>query len=476
MPYFSQDDIAQIGTPPANALVGVIRVSGPNAFAILQRTVRGCDDALKHPERSMHDCRFLLPLVPLRQETSSEPDTNEDAKPVVFPCPVRVLLMPGPNSYTTEDVAEIHFPGSVPVLKAALGALVAAGARPAAPGEFTFRAFRGGRLSLRQAEAVEEVIRAGNDAERRRALARLGDATEGRIRQWRDRLADCAALVEASLDFAEEEIEVQALADMLALADELEGEAGTIVRRDRDVAQGRPEAALVGLANAGKSSLLNALLCEDTVLVSAEASTTRDSIRRDVVWDGVRLIVSDNPGFDPEREGVGGMAASRAVERIAGHDLAVWVVDSSLPVDDALKAFSRTLPDAVVVALNKRDKPEAITPDEIRAFAECYGVALSETVCVSAATGEGLEALKSAVAARAAALHVAGPWNRREVWELAAARTCCRAAVAELEGAGRLELVSEELRYGLAAFSRALGEGYAEDTLTRIFSRFCIGK
>lgn len=470
MPYFSQDDIAQIGTPPANALVGVLRVSGKNAFSIVWKNIQAGETFAKYRERrSLFDCNFLLPLTPIKAGL-------EDPVPALFPCPARVLVMPSPNSYTTEDVVEIHLPGSVPLLKAALGTLVAAGARPAAPGEFTFRAFRGGRIRLRQAEAVEEVIRAGNDAERRRALARLGDATESKVRQWRDRLADCAALVEAALDFAEEDLDVQNLNDVRAVASELGDEAGIIAKNDRDATQTCPEVALVGLANAGKSSLLNALLGEDAVIVSPEASTTRDSIRREVVWNGVTLNLSDNPGFDPRGEGAGGDAAVRASERLGGHDVAVWVIDASIPVDEVLEAFARSLPDTVVGVLHKTDQQEQISSQDVRELAQRCGVSVAEIVRVSAKSGEGVDVLKALLSARASALQAVGSWNRREVWELTAARECCRAALAEIDGPGRLELVSEELRQGLSAFSRALGEGYAEETLTRIFSRFCIGK
>lgn len=493
MPYFTRDDIAQIGTAPANALVGVLRVSGPNAFAILKTRVQGIESVFEHPKRAMHNCRFLIPLTPIAPvarrgrdagtekcdvigQTVSEPENREMASAVEFACPARVLLMPGPHSYTTEDVAEIHVPGSLPVLKAALGALVAAGARPAAPGEFTFRAFRGGRVNLRQAEAVEEVIRAGNDAERRRALTRLGDATEGRIRAWRDRLADCAALVEAALDFSEEELDDQAFRQLEAIMSELDAQAASIVRDDCDVGEGLAEAALVGLANAGKSSLANALLGADTALVSPEASTTRDSIKREVFWNGIRFILSDNPGFDPEGAGAGGAAAARASGRMGGYDLAVWVVDASRRMDAATEAFAATLPAAVVAVLNKIDRPVRTTREELREVAWRCGVSVVRTLSVSAQTGEGLEELKAVIADRVSAVRVAGPWSRREVWELAAARECCRSASEELAGAGRLELAADDLRYGVAAFSRALGEGYAEDTLARIFSRFCIGK
>ena len=461
MPYFSRDDIAQIATPPGPAPIGAIRLSGDNAFAILGRVVDEKPPA-GMPGRVVYPARLRLRLATFARPSGAREE---------FRCPVRVFLMPAPASYTREDVVELHLSGAPVLLKAALSSLIAAGARAAEPGEFTFRAFRNGRLGLAQAEAVEAVVRAGGDAERRRALARLGDAGTARMLVWRDRVMDAAARLEAVLDFSEEELEGDAAAGLVDLAAELEREGVGLAESDRGTADDLPHVALVGLTNAGKSSLLNALLGKDAVLASPEASTTRDSLRHPVNWYGAAFILSDNPGHDP-----GSPAAEQAMRRLGGEDLACWVVDGSCPPDDLIRDFAGRLSGRVVVAVNKTDLPSAVAVDVWRGVAARTGVQPVAVTTVSAAAGYGIDGLRHILADLVRDLPSSSLWNRRETFELTAALGHCRAAADELSGPGRLELASEELRQAALAFSRAMGEGYAEEALTRIFSSFCIGK
>lgn len=466
-PYFSSDDIAQIGTPPGPAPVGAIRISGPNAFAILARATRGLENILAdRPKRSVHACRVVVELS-RRRDGGPERAACE--------CPGRAFLMPAPASYTREDVAEIHLPGAPVLLQAALATLVRAGARPAAPGEFTFRAFRNGRLSLGQAEAVEEVIRAANAADLRRALGRLGERARERVESWRSRAMDLVARVEAALDFSEEELDAdvaQNLADMVAA---LERE-GADISGTMSPASTLPTVALVGRTNAGKSSLFNALLADDTALVSTVPSTTRDSLHREVNWAGTRFLLSDNPGFHPGGTGAAGDAANAAARRLGGSDMACWVVDGSVAPDDRDREFAAGLSGGVVVAINKCDLPLRVKAEYVVALAADSGLAPHSVVLVSAATGAGVDGLRQTLADVAKTLVGSGQWNRREIFELTRALAGCRAAAGELAGVGRLELAAEDLREAAMAFSRALGDGYAEETLTRIFSSFCIGK
>ena len=463
MQYFAHDDIAQIGSPPGRGLVGILRLSGPNALAIAGRLAAD-PEALARCGRGVFD---RLAALPLRRQVAAD---RKDK--TAYSCPARFFLMPGPASYTREDTAEIHLPGSPAILSAALAAAVEAGARPAAPGEFTFRAFRNGRLSLGQAEAVEDAIRADGDAEARAALDRLGDESAKRIAAWRDRAMAAAAAVEAALDFGEEEPGTDPLASLGELVSALAAEGVGVSGAGETAGGGFPHAALAGPVNAGKSALFNALLGRDEVLVSPEASTTRDSLRREAEWDGVRLVLSDNPGCGPNGPGEG--AAARDSRRPGGGDVAVWVVDASLPLDGETLAFAKRFSGPVVLVLNKSDLPSAVTPASAAELAERAGMGPLSILAASAVSLTGLDALRSAVAS--ACREAGPPGRRREDLELAGALGHCRLALAELEGAGRLELAAEELRDALAAFSRALGDGYAEEALARIFSRFCLGK
>lgn len=460
MPYFRHDTIAQIATPPGHGTTGVVRISGPEAFS----TLASC---LAKPVAFMRGFTALRLRLPL----SVYGPTGWEKQ--IHICPAHCLIMPAPATYTREDVAELLLPGAPALLRAAMEALAEAGARPAEAGEFTFRAFRNGRLDLSQAEAVEEVVMASGAAERRAALARLGDGDAAKIRLWRDRALDMAARLEAVLDFSDTEPDIDAAADIERLAVELTRQ-GLELRDAADAgapSPDLPQAALVGLANAGKSSLYNALLGQDEALVSPQASTTRDSLHRLVEWEGVRLALSDNPGYHPGGVVGGGAAAARAWRGLGGEDVPVWVMDASRPFGPEEEAFARSLPAGVVLALNKSDLPAVLSVERVR-----EAVTVREVIATSARTGQGLGELRRSLAslARTGVRH--SVWNRREEAELTRALGHCRAAAAELSGPGRWELASEELRQAVTAFSLAMGEGYAEETLGRIFSTFCIGK
>ncbi len=465
MSYFSYDDIVQVSSPPGNALVGMVRLSGRNAFALMQTLLGQPFGCFK---RGVYDAPITLAL-----ERQVGPEKREKQ---TFPCPARLCVMPGPGSYTGEDVVEIQTPGSQPLLEAVVENLVRAGARPALPGEFTFRAFRNGRMTLGQAEAVEETIRAGTAAEARAALSRLGDSSARRIAAWRDQVFEVAAQLEAALDFNEEELGQDLAANLRDVLGELSREAGAIAGTVKTAAASLPHAALVGLANAGKSSLYNELVGDKAALVSATASTTHDHLRREVEWLGRKLILSDNPGFDPAAGGGSREAQLLAARRLGAEDLACWVIDASRAFDEELAAFAKQLSRPLIVVLNKADLPQRLHADELAAFAGTAGLEVEKILRVSTVSGQGIETVRSAVAERCQTLSVAAGAGRREDLELAAALGHCRQALEELAGPGRLELASEELRFALAAFSRALGEGYAEETLSRIFSRFCLGK
>ncbi len=484
MPYFSHDDIAQIATPPGTAALGALRLSGPDAFGVLSRATAGLETVLSagggRPERGVHDCRARLELAYYPAAMRAEPvgggGSASAKKSGEFFCAARVFLMPGPGSYTREDVAEIHVPGSPVVLRAALAALVRAGARAAAPGEFTFRAFRNGRLTLAQAEAVETLVKSGTAEERRRALARLGDSEVSRARAWRERAMDLAARLEAALDFADEDAGDDLAAGMAELAAELHREGAGAAGPGGSAESGLPHIALVGLANAGKSSLLNALIGSEAVLVSPVPSTTRDSLRREVEWHGSRFVLSDNPGYHPDGAGGGGRAAAEAFSRLGGEDMACWVIDGSRPPGVREKEFAARLSGRVFLAVNKCDLPMALTPDDWAEWARAGGVDAAGVFAISAATGAGLGELARGLAEAGRGLAGQGNWSGREAFELVRALGHCRAAADELSGAGRLELASDDVRMAVGAFSRMLGEGYGEEALARIFSRFCIGK
>jgi tRNA modification GTPase len=461
--YFADDDIAQIASPPGAGLLGAIRLSGPNVFAILAEAViptnPAAAEALAARRRGAHQCDLLLTLSGHR-----------------LSCPANVMLMPGPGSYTREDVAEFHLPGSPVVLRAALRTLTRLGARPAAPGEFTFRAFRNGRLSLGQAEAVEESIRATAENRRRMALFRMGDANPHLIGEWRRRVLDAAAIIEASIDFEHEHLGGDPAAEIAALVEDLE-QAGAALAEDSGIARpDLPLVSLLGLTNAGKSALANALLGQAEFVVSPQPSTTRDRLQREVKLGNVTLLLADNPGHDPVSRDVGGDAAARGQKTIGAEDLACWVVDGSEPAGQPLREFAARLGEPILVLVNKRDLPAKTGKENIVRILADVGKKPVAALSVSAHSGEGIAEAKQTIARIVGDSGIQNRWNRRERTELSTALLHLRAAALELSGLGREELVADDLRSAVDAFSGALGEGYVEETLTAIFSQFCLGK
>lgn len=448
----SEDTIAAVATAPGPAALGVVRVSGPDARAVARRILGEGD------------------LEPRRASARAAKDASGNALDRVV-----AVLYPGPATATGEDLLEIAAHGSPAVLDALLAAALAAGARPAAPGEFTRRAFVNGRLDLAQAEAVLDLIAARGERTRREALARLEGGLSRAVAAARAPILALLVELEARLDHPDEDLAPLAPEDYarrlgesrVALARLL---AGAERARVRDGAR----VVLVGRPNAGKSSLLNALLGRERAIVSERPGTTRDLLEETASCAGVETVLVDTAGLradaeDPaEREGV-----ARAEGALASCDAAVLVVDAARAPDAADEDARRRVLELasrggrpVLVALNKAD----LVNDRA---ALCGGLA------VSAVTGEGLEELVRAVA------RAAGGAPKDEEGESfaagARARTALAAALVELDAAaglpaGQEELAAARLRAANSLLGEVLGEGAPDEVLDQLFARFCVGK
>ena len=458
------DTIAAIATPPGRGGVGVVRVSGA-AVPGIAAAIAG---------------RALAPrvaTVAIFRDGRGDPLDHGLA-----------LFFPAPRSYTGEDVLELHGHGGSAVLRLLLARYLELGARLAAPGEFTQRAFLNGKLDLAQAESVADLIEAGTATAARATARSLTGAFSAEIRALVEALVDLRMLTEATLDFPEEDLDFLGAADAAGKLAALRARLARALMRATQGALLREglTVVLVGEPNVGKSSLLNRLAGDEVAIVTPFAGTTRDAIASAIDIAGIALTVVDTAGLRATDDPIETLGIGRTWAAVAGADLALVLVDAraagdGFPAEAAaiLGALPAALPRLVVH--NKIDLTAATA-----ARVECRDEAVAgeararRHVFLSAKTGAGVDALRQEI------LAIAGAREDMEDTFLARARHLDAmrgaeghlAAAAQHIGAERppLELFAEELRQAQAALAAITGEFTADDLLGVIFSRFCIGK
>jgi tRNA modification GTPase len=391
-----------------------------------------------------------------------------------------MAFMRAPHSFTGEDTLEIHCHGGPLILEEVLTAFLRTGARPAEPGEFTRRAFLNGRLDLAQAEAVQEMITARSQRGLDLALGHLKGDLSRSIGELRTAILDMLTLLEAEIDFQEEDGVDAAPRD--ALLDRLRDitariEALTVTYGEGRLVREGARIVITGKANAGKSSLFNRLLGEDRAIVTSQAGTTRDFIEEGASIRGIPVRYVDTAGIreaqDPaEKEGI-----DRVWQQAAAADVVVILLDGSVPLspeDRDIVAANRDR--NVVVAVNKSDLPAVLQKDALPGE-----IAGREILRVSAKTGEGIAALRDAV--HAALGRAAGEsrseavlTNLRHKIALERAFAFLRTAEQGLSGGLSPEFAAFDLREALTALGEVTGQTISEEVLDRIFSTFCIGK
>ena len=366
------------------------------------------------------------------------------------------VLFKAPRTYTREDLVEIHLPSSPPLVARLLAELLERGARPARPGEFTLRAFLNGRLDLAQAEAVEQLVSAEGEDERRAALDQLEGSFSKRLGRIEGELLDLCADAEAAIDFVDQDIEILSVAEAQRRGRKAQDDLRQLRTEtaQRKTADHRPTVALHGLPNAGKSALFNALSGSDAI-VSDVAGTTRDVLSAEVdVGFPVRLL--DVPG-EAEAPGLDGEAVRRSREAVRRADLVVLVVDATRPspsIEPRGRAWLRVY--------SKGDLPHGSL----------------EGLVTSARTGEGLAELRREIARRLGDEDRPGARfrvNLRQGALLQEAEAALERASTAAPTLG-MEFVSADLRAALTALGGISGRSTDEDLLDRIFSRFCLGK
>ncbi len=442
------DTIAALATAVGVGAVAIVRMSGPEALAIARR-VTGIDPRRRYAEL----CDFAVPDGPRIDQGL-------------------LLYFPAPHSYTGEDVVELQGHGGAVVADWLLETLFACGARPAAPGEFTLRAFLNDKLDLAQAEAVADLIESGTRGAASAALRSLSGRFSESVAAVQAELTALRVQVEAWLDFPDEEIDREAAAGLERRAEHL------LVRLDallRDAAQGRLlmdglSLVIAGPPNAGKSSLLNSLAGHDAAIVTSIPGTTRDVLRERLSLDGLPVALVDTAGLRESADPVEIEGLRRARRELDEADHILWVADARESLEAALCAAreqARGVP--VTVLMNKIDLTE-----ERPALLEHAGVAV---VRLSALTGAGIELLTRHLKALGGPAPEAGGTfsaRRRHLEALARARAALLRARPALREA--LELGAEELRAAQRALAELTGELTSDDLLGEIFSSFCIGK
>jgi tRNA modification GTPase len=446
-----RDTIFAPATAPGRSAVAVVRLSGPGAAAAL----RALAGRPPRPRRAT-----------LRTLRGPSGEVLDEAL---------VLWFPGPASYTGEDAAELHLHGGAAVVSAVSAALAAHGLRLADAGEFTRRAFEAGKLDLDQAEAVADLVDAETAAQARQALEQLEGALGRRYETWRDRLAEALAYLEAAVDFPDEELPADVAARAGPVMAGLEGELGDALTdgaRGERVREGY-RIAIVGAPNAGKSSLLNALVGRDAAIVTATPGTTRDVIEVPLALAGYRALVADMAGLRATEEAIEAEGVRRARAWAGSAALRLWVVDGAAS-SGAWREAGDLARAGDLLVLSKGDLPGGADGLAAGCWASERGLAALK---VSVVTGEGLGRLDAALTERVsrdlAGADFPAVTRQRHARLLEDALAHLRRAQGSLE---RPELAAEDLRLAAGALARVTGRIGAEDVLDVIFSSFCIGK
>jgi tRNA modification GTPase len=454
------DTIVAIATPPGRAGLGVVRLSGPASHAI------AC--ALVGRRVPLEPRRATLARV---AADSAAPDGTLDE--------VVCTWFPAPASYTGDDVVELSGHGNPVVLGGIVERAVAAGARLALPGEFTFRAYLNGRIDLAQAEAVADLIDAVTPTQARHACDQLDGTITREVAALSGRITEALATVEAAIDFPEDEEEVGRAPAVRGEVDALCARIDDLLagaRRGRVVREGA-RVVLAGPPNAGKSSLFNRLLAADRAIVSERAGTTRDLLTERCEVRGAPVTLVDTAGLAEVRHPEDRDGVDRARAAAAGADVVVLVLDGARPLGtEAAAARDDVLDGRLVLAVNKDDLGHAWPIDR-------PGLRVSPdvpVVRVSARTGAGIDGLLDAVASALgmddAPRDTPMVTNRRHAGVLARVREAlCRAQEAMRQGGGD-ELVAADLREARAILAEVTGHGLSDDVLSSIFARFCVGK
>lgn len=457
----NQDTIAAIATAMSSAGIGIIRISGPEAFSIAEKVFRPKKESKKLSQE---------PAYTIHYGTIWDEEEMLDE--------VLVLLMRGPHSYTAEDTVEIDCHGGVLVMRRILEAVIRQGARPAEPGEFTKRAFLNGRLDLSQAEAVMDLIEAKNEMALKSSVSQLRGSIQKKVKEIREAVLYEVAFIESALDDPEH-ISLDGYPERLeAIVQKLLEEVKKLLLSSDNgrILKEGIKTVIVGKPNAGKSSLLNALVGEERAIVTEIAGTTRDVLEEHIQLNGVHLNILDTAGIRSTEDVVEKIGVSKAMEHMEDADLILYVVDASIPLTEEDETIMQRISHKkAVVLLNKSDLEMHVTKEQME---QCLSHPIIQ---ISAKEELGIEELERAVAD----LFFQGELsfndeiyitNLRHKTNLEEAKNSLQMVLESIENQMPEDFFSIDLMNAYAALGLIIGEEVEEDLVNEIFGKFCMGK
>jgi tRNA modification GTPase len=474
-PDSATDTIAAISTPPGRGGIGIVRLSGPRALSIAA--------GLVEPHQPLEHARARVADVFDAENAEAELDELTHDSECARIDEAVVTFFAAPHSYTAEDLVEIAAHGSPVVLDFLLRRALQLGARLAEPGEFTERAFLAGRLDLTQAEAVRDLIDAQTLTQARQAASQMGGALSHRVAPVKQALVELIALLEAGIDFAEDDLDVTPQDEIARRIDELRSPLTALeasFARGRIVHDGLT-LAIVGRPNVGKSSLFNRLVERDRAIVTASPGTTRDLVTERISLGGIPIELVDTAGFREEArevlEEAEQLGIRRSHEALADAAIVLVVLDATHPLDDEERRLLAAVDGRpAVVVVNKSDLVKSVAEP---AGARGTVVAGGSVVSTSALTGDGIAALRDCILSLATGGAAAEPGmltNLRQHQTVATALGALADAAKANAGGIPHEMILLDLYRALWALDSLTGQTTPDDILNLIFTTFCIGK